>query len=250
MTRFFTIFKREFRGYFATPVAYVFIVIFLFLTGLFTFNVSRFYDVRDISSVGQADLRAFFDWHPWLFLFLIPAVAMRLWAEERKSGTIELLFTLPVTTMQAIVGKFLAAWAFVGIALLLTFPMVLTVMYLGSPDKGLILSGYAGSFLMAGAYLAIGECVSALSKNQVVSFIVSVVICLLFVLAGFGVVQEFFQSWAPTWFTEAVNSMSFLTHFGSMEKGLVGAPSLVFFASMIIGWLSACAVILEVKKAE
>ncbi|MBN1866020.1 ABC transporter permease subunit [Candidatus Sumerlaeota bacterium] len=250
MSRLYSVFKREFKGYFATPVAYVFIVIFLFLTGLFTFNVSRFYDPRDVGSVGQADLRAFFDWHPWLYLFLIPAVAMRLWAEERKSGTIELLLTLPVSAAQAIVGKFLAAWAFVGIALALTFPMVLTVLYLGEPDVGLIVAGYIGSFLMAGAYLAIGECVSALAKNQVVSFIVSVVICLLFVLSGFSVVQEFFQSWAPAWFTQAVSSMSFLTHFGSLEKGLVGAPSLVFFGSLIVGWLSACAVILEIKKAE
>ena len=249
MSHLISVFKREFRGYFATPVAYVFIVIFLFLTGLFTFNVSRFFDPRDPTG-GQADLRPFFSWHPWLYLFLIPAVAMRLWSEERKGGTVELLLTLPITGTQAIVGKFLAAWAFIGIALALTFPMVLTLLYLcDNPDMGPIFTGYMGSFLMAGAYLAIGECISALAKNQVVSFIISSVVCLLLVLAGYSVVQEFFRSWASAWFCDAISSVSFLTHFDTMVKGLVPVSGLVFFASLIVGWLAACGVVLEVKKA-
>lgn len=237
------IFKRELRGYFATPVAYVFIVIFLFLTGLFTFNVSSFYEAR------QADLRAFFEWHPWLYLFLIPAVAMRLWAEERKSGTIELLLTMPVGLYQTIVGKFLAAWIFVGIALALTFPVALTTIYLGDPDIAVILVGYCGSFLMAGAFLAIGICMSAATKNQVISFILAVVICLLFVLSGFPVVTSFFSAWAPGWLVEAVRSMSFLTHFSSIMRGVIALPDLVFFLSLIVGWVYACGVVLDMEKA-
>ena len=243
MTGVLPIFKRELKGYFATPVAYVFIVIFLFLTGLFTFSVSSFYESR------QADLRGFFDWHPWLYLFLIPAVAMRLWAEERKSGTIELLLTMPVSLYSTIVGKFLSAWVFVGIALALTFPTALTAMYLGDPDVGVILVGYAGSFLMAGAFLAIGICMSALSKNQVISFILAVVTCLLFVLSGYPVVTGFFSSWAPGWLVEAVRSVSFLTHFSSVMRGVISLPDMVFFATLIVGWLYACGVILDMKKA-
>ena len=178
MSTMLSIFKRELNSYFATPVAYVFIVIFLFLNGIFTFKLGGFFEAN------QANLDRFFTWHPWLYLFLIPAVAMRLWAEERRGGTIELLFTLPVSATQAILGKFLAAWFFVGIALWLTFPVVLTVLYLGEPDLGVIAAAYAGSFLMAGAYLAIGICMSAITKNQVVSFILSVVICLMLILAG------------------------------------------------------------------
>lgn len=244
MRRAISVFKREFRGYFATPIAYVFIVIFLFLSGLFTFQVSRFFEA------GQTSLTAFFTWHPWLYLFLIPAVAMRLWAEERKSGTIELLLTLPVKPSQAILGKFLAAWAFIGMALALTFPMVLTAIYLGSPDPGVIVAGYLGSFLMAGAFLAIGICMSALTKNQVVSFILGVVVCLLFILAGFDIVLDAFGLWAPAWLTDAVASMSFLTHFGSALRGEISLASLLFFLSLIVGWLCACNVILEMKKAQ
>jgi len=238
-----SVFKRELKGYFATPVAYVFIVIFLFITGLFTFQVSHYYEA------GQASLNAFFMWHPWLYLFLIPAVAMRLWAEERKSGTIELLLTLPVTLTAAILGKFLAAWVFVGISLVLTFPLVLTSMYLGAPDLGVAVTGYIGSFLMAGAFLAIGICMSALTRNQVVSFILAVVICLLFVLAGFGVVLDFFTAWAPG-LADAIAAVSFLTHFQSIQRGVINLPDLLFFASLIVGWLYACGVILEIKKAQ
>ncbi len=237
------ILKRELKAYFATPVAYVFIVIYLFLTGIFTFQWSSFFEA------GQASLESFFMWHPWLYLFLIPSVAMRLWAEERKSGTIELLLTLPVGLGQAIVGKFLAAWIFVGIALALTFPMVLTVCYLGDPDLGVIATSYIGSFLMAGSFLATGSCMSAITKNQVVSFILAVVVSLLFILAGFDTVLDAF-SWAPSWLVDAVSSMSYLTHFQSVQRGLITLPDLIFSLSSIVGWLFACAVVLEMKKAE
>jgi ABC-2 type transport system permease protein len=243
MSNAMSIFKRELKSYFATPVAYVFIVIFLFLGGLFTFQVSRFFEA------GQANLSAFFNWHPWLYLFLIPAVAMRLWSEERKSGTIELLLTLPVSLGQAIRGKFFAAWVFVGIALFLTFPMALTVMWLGDPDVGVILMAYLGSFLMAGAYLAIGICMSALTKDQVVSFILTMVVCLLLILAGHDAVTRFL-GWAPSWLIGAVSSLSFLTHFLSIQRGVINVPDIVFFVAIILGCLYACGVILEMKKAQ
>lgn len=182
-----TILKRELRSYFATPLAYVFIVIFLMLAGLVAFSVGGF------CQRGQADLQAFFSFHPWLYLFLVPAVAMRLWAEERKSGTIELLLTLPVTLQQAVMGKFLAAWLFVGIALLLTFPLWLTVNYLGSPDNGIIFAAYLGSWLMAGAFLAVGSCLSAATSNQVIAFILTIVVCFLFVVSGFPLILDSFQ---------------------------------------------------------
>ncbi|HUT26259.1 MAG TPA: ABC transporter permease subunit [Sumerlaeia bacterium] len=241
-----SILKRELKGYFATPVAYVFIIIFLFLTGLFTFQLGGFYGDGN----GQADLGAFFVWHPWLYLFLIPAVAMRLWAEERKSGTVELLLTLPVSLTQAILGKFIAAWLFIGIALALTFPTVLTVMYLGDPDMGVIGASYLGSFLMAGAFLAIGICMSALTSNQVVSFIIAVVVCFLLILAGHEPVLAAFRGWAPNWLVDAIASVSFLTHFSLIQRGLIRATDLVFFVTLIIGWLIACGVVLEMKKAE
>ncbi len=244
MRNIISVFKRELHGYFATPVAYVYIVIFLFLSGLFTFQISRLYEA------GQATLTPFFMWHPWLYLFLIPAVSMRLWAEERRSGTIELLLTLPVKLSQAILGKFLAAWLFIGIALALTFPTVLTVTYLGNPDSGVMISGYIGSFLMAGAFLAIGLCMSAMTRNQVVSFILGVVVCLLFILAGFDVVLDFVKSWAPGWFTEAIASVSFFTHFNAAQRGVINLTNIVFFLSLMVGWLVACGVILDMKKAQ
>lgn len=243
MSGSWTIFKREIKAYFATPVAYVFIVIFLFLTGLFTFQVAGFFEA------GQATLEPFFRWHPWLYLFLIPAVSMRLWAEERRSGTIELLMTLPVQPSAAILGKFLAAWVFIAIALALTFPMVLTVNYLGEPDGGVIAAGYFGSFLMAGAFLAIGICMSALTKNQVVSFILAVVLSLLFILAGHEPVLDALTA-APEWLLDAVSSMSFLTHFQTMQLGQLALVDLVFFLSLILGWLGASAIVLEWKKAQ
>jgi ABC-2 type transport system permease protein len=238
------IFWRELKGYFITPLGYVFIAIFLFLTGIFSFSLGQFYETR------QASLAAFFDFHPWLYLFLVPAVSMRLWAEERRSNTIELLLTMPVSLGQAIMGKFFAAWIFIGAALALTFPMVLTVLYLGEPDMGIIFAGYLGSFLMAGAYLAIGCCVSAATKSQVISFVVSVVLCFLFLLASFNVVIEWFENWSPQWLIDAVSAVSFSTHYSSIQRGVIELKDAVFFVSLIFGWLYACAVILEAKKAS
>lgn len=239
------IFKRELAGYFATPIAYVFIVIFLLLAGVFTFQLGGFYD-----TYRQADLRPFFDFLPWLFLFLIPAVSMRLWAEERRSGTIELLLTLPVAPGGAVLGKFLAAWVFTGIALLLTFPLWITVNYLGRPDNGALAAGYLGAWLMAGGFLAIGSCVSAFTKSQVIAFVITVVICLGFVLAGFAPVIDFFKGWAPDAIVEGVASMSFLTRFDNLGKGVIVLRDLVFFGSLIAVFLVATAVALDMKKAE
>ena len=238
------IFKRELRAYFATPLAYVFIVIFLALSGVFTFYLGNFY------GRGQADLQPFFAFHPWLYLLLVPAIAMRLWAEERKSGTIELLLTLPVTMWQAVLGKFLAAWAFVGIALALTFPMWMTVNYLGNPDNGVIVAGYLGSLLMAGGYLAIGACVSAATKNQVIAFIAALVICLLFTLAGFPLVLDAFASWAPQALVELISSLSFLSHFQAISKGVLALSDVLYFLVMIGAWLLAGAIVIDLKKAE
>lgn len=237
------VFKRELAGYFITPVAYVFIVIFLLLTGIFTFQLGMFYER------GQADLQPFFSSHPWLYLFLIPAISMRLWAEERRTGTIELLLTLPISLSAAVLGKFLAAWAFAGVALLLTLPVWLTVNYLGEPDNGAIFAGYVGSFLMAGGFLAIGSCVSASTKSQVIAFIVSLVFCFLFMLAGFRPVVEFFQGWAAAGIVDAIASFSFLTRFDAISKGVIDARDLVFFASLIVAFLIASAVVVQAKKA-
>ena len=244
MRNVIAIFRRELSGYFSTPVAYVFISIFLFLTGLFTFQLGNFYEAR------QADLLAIFTWLPWLYLFLVPAVSMRLWAEERQSGTIELLLTLPVSIAQAVVGKFLAAWLFLTIALGLTFPIVLTALYLGEPDMGVVFASYIGAALMAGSYLAIGSCVSALNKNQVISFVLSVVICFLFMLAGFSVVLDWFVKWAPQWLVDAISATSFNTHFVSVARGVIDLGDIIFFASIMVAWLYACAVLLEYKKAD
>lgn len=237
------ILRRELYSYFSTPVAYVFIVIFLFLTGIFTFYVGAFFEG------GQADLEPFFRFHPWLYLFLIPAIAMRLWSEERKTGTIELLMTLPISTWEAVLGKFLAAWCFSGIALALTFPMWITVNYLGNPDNTVIVAGYVGSFLMAGGFLAIGSCISALTKSQVIAFVVSVVICFLFILSGFPLVLDFFQGWAPQALIDAIASFSFLTHFGSIQKGVIDLRDLVYYAALIAFWLYANVVIIQTRKA-
>jgi ABC-2 type transport system permease protein len=236
--------RRELRGYFATPVAYVFIVIFLALTGVFTFYLGGFYER------GQADLQPFFGFHPWLYLFLVPAIAMRLWAEERKSGSIELLMTLPITLWQAVLGKFLAAWIFTGAALALTFPMSITVNYLGDPDNGVILAAYVGSLLMAGAFLAIGSCISAANRNQVVAFIITVVICFGFLLSGFPLVLDFFSGWAPQALVDTIAGLSFLTHFNSLSKGVLDLRDLVYFALVIAAWLYATTIVLEMKKAD
>ena len=244
MTNIWVIFKRELFGYFATPIAYVFIVIFLFLSGIFTFYLGNLFER------GQADLLPFFTFHPWLYLFLIPALSMRLWAEERKSGTIELLLTLPVTMAQAVLGKFLAAWAFTAIALALTFPVWITVNYLGDPDNGVIIAGYIGSLLMAGAFLSIGSCISSITKNQVIAFVISVVVCLAFILSGFPAVLDFFTGWAPQVIVDAISSFSFITHFDAITKGVIDIRDLIFFISLMALWLFANAVLLEMKKSD
>lgn len=235
--------KRELGAYFGTPLAYVFAVIFVALTGAFTFYFGNFFEN------GQANLAAFFLYHPWLYLILVPAIAMRLWAEERKSGTIELLMTLPVTTWEAILGKFLAAWAFVGVALILTFPIWLTVNHLGDPDNGVILASYIGSFLMAGCFLAIGSAISALSKNQVIAFIVAAALCFLFVMSGVEIVQNTAKLFLPDFLVQALSSLSFLTHFDKVARGVLDVPSLFFYLSMIAFFLFANVVIIEQKKA-
>ncbi len=239
------VFKRELASYFATPVAYVFIVIFLILAMAFTFYLGGFYDR------GQADLQPFFNFHPWLFLFLVPAVAMRLWAEERKSGSIELLLTLPVTLWQAVFGKFLAAWAFVGIALALTVPIWVTVNYLGDPDNGAILAGYLGSLLMAGAFLAVGSCLSAATRNQVIAFILTVVACFLLMLSGFPMVLDFFHGLGlPQGAIDAIAGMSFLTHANAISKGVLDLRDILYFVLMIGAWLYATAIVIDMKKAD
>lgn len=244
MGKTWIIFKRELAGYFLTPVAYVFIIIFLVLNGVFTFYLGNFYER------GQADLAPFFGFHPWLYLFLIPAITMRLWSEERKLGTIELLMTLPIAMHHAVIGKFLAAWAFTSIALLLTTPIWITVNYLGSPDNGVILASYIGSLLMAGGFLAIGSFISAISKNQVISFVLSVVVCLLFVLAGFPMVINLLRDWAPEIITSAVANFSFLTNFQSITRGVIDLRNIVFFLSLIGCFLLANAILIDMKKAD
>ena len=239
-----TIAGRELRSYFATPLAYVFIVIFLALTGMFTFYLGGFYER------GQADLAPFFNFHPWLYLFLVPAIAMRLWSEERKSGSVELLMTLPVTLWQSVLGKFLAAWLFIAVALALTFPLWITVNYLGHPDNGVILAGYLGSLLMAGGFLAIGSCLSAANRNQVVAFIMTVVVCFLFMLAGFPLVLDAFSGWLPGPLVEAVAGLSFLTHFTAISKGVLDLRDVLYFLLVIGIWLYATTIVLDLKKAD
>ena len=244
LTNIKTIAKRELGGYFSAPVAYVFIVIFLLLTGFFTFMAGGFFER------GQASLDgSFFTWHPWLYLFLVPAVGMRLWAEERRVGTLELLLTMPITAWQAIVGKFLASWLFLALALLLTFPVVLTVNYLGSPDNGVIFTAYVGSFLMAGAYLAISCMTSAMTRNQVVSFILAVVICLFLVLCGFPPMTNLLARMDKPWLVNLVAAFSVMTHFGSFSKGVLDSRDVIFFGSVIGFSLFTTGVILRSHRA-
>jgi len=244
MQNIWFIMKREFNGYFATPVAYVFIIIFLLLTGFSTFYVGNFFER------GEADLYPFFSLHPWLYILLIPAISMRLWAEERKSGSVELLMTLPVSVFEAVLGKFFAAWAFTGLALLLNFPLWLTVNYLGNPDNGVIIASFLGSLLMAGGFLAIGSCISAITKNQVIAFVISLVISLIFVLSGYGIVIDFFAGWAPQTLVEAISSFSFLTHFDAISKGVIDMRDMMYFISLIAIWLFANALIVNARKAD
>jgi ABC-2 type transport system permease protein len=238
-----TIVKRELVGYFDSPVAYVFIVIYLLLAGFFTFTFGAFFDR------GEASLTAFFMWMPWLLLFLVPALGMRLWSEERRSGTIELLLTFPVTPWQAILGKFLASWIFIAIAMALTFPVWITVNWLGDPDNGVIVAGYIGSWLLAGAYLAVSCLTSAITRNQVVSFILSVVICLGLVVVGFAPVTDLLARWAAPWLVEAVAGFSVLTHFDGFQKGVIDSRDFVFFASVIGFALFVTGVILRGHRA-
>jgi ABC-2 type transport system permease protein len=239
-----TIGRRELVAYFASPLAYVFIVIFLALAGGLTFYVGAWLDR------GQADLQAFFNWHPWLYLFLVPAVGMRLWAEERKTGTVEFLMTQPVTTLQAVLGKFLAAWLFIGIALALTFPIWLTVNYLGQPDNGVILAGYIGSWLMAGGLLAISAAVSALTKNQVIAFVLAAAICFLFMMSGLELVQAFFRAWAPEFLVRTIASLSVLSSFENISKGVIDLRDVVMFGSLIVLSLFINVTLVELKKGS
>lgn len=234
--------RRELENYFETPVAYVFIVVFLLLTGIFSFYVGGFYERQ------EADLEPFFVWHPWLYLFFIPAVSMRLWSEEKKSGTLELLMTLPLATWQAVLGKFLAAWLFTGIALLLTAPMWIIVNYLGNPDNGVIMTAYIGSFLMAGGYLAIGSCMSALTRNQVIALVLGLTVCFIFTLSGFPLVLDFFSGWLPQGIIDIISTFSFITHFNEIASGIISVNNLIYFISLISLWLFINILILNEKR--
>jgi len=238
------ILKRELASYFSTPVAYVFILIFLVLSAALTFYLGNLFER------GQADLAPFFNFHPWLYLFLIPAISMRLWAEERNSGSIELLLTLPVTLWQAVLGKFLAAWAFTSGALALTFPIWVTVNYLGSPDNGAIVAAYFGSLLLAGGFLAIGSCMSALTRSQVVAFILAVALCFVFLLAGFPLVLDLVRGWAPALLVDSIASLSFLSHFEALAKGVVDLRDVLYFALTIAFFLIATTIVLDLRKSE
>jgi len=238
-----TVFRRELASYFATPVAYVFIVIFLVMAGALTFTLGNFF------TRGQADLQPFFTFVPWLFLFLVPALTMRLWAEERRLGTIELLLTLPLAQWQAVVGKFLAAWAFCGIALALTFPLVMTVNLLGSPDNGVIATGYLGCMMVAGAFLAVGAAISALTKNQVIAFVLAVAACFFLVAAGSPVVTEFLSRRIPQ-LADIARAISVTERLGGFSRGVIAARDVVFFASFIGFFLFANTIAVDQRKAD
>jgi ABC-2 type transport system permease protein len=234
--------KRELRAYFTTPLAYVFIVIFLALNGVTAFYFGGLFDR------GQADMQPLFGFLPWLYLFLIPAIAMRLWAEERKAGTLELLMTLPVSTFNAVFGKFLAAWIFAGIALALTFPVWITVNYLGDPDNGVIIASYLGGFLMAGSYLAIGGFVSSMTRNQVIAFVIGAAVIFLFMMSGLELVQSAFRGWAPDLVVDLVRSFSFLVHYDAIVRGVIDIRDMIFFVSIIGVFLFATMVVVDLKK--
>lgn len=234
--------RRELRSYFVTPVAYVFLVIFLVLAGILTFYAGDFY------ARGQADLQPFFTMHPWLYLVLVPAVSMRMWAEEAKGGTLELLLSLPLTLAQAMLGKFLAAWLFIGLALLLTFPIWITVNYLGSPDNGVILAGYLGSWLMAGSFLAIGACLSAVTQSQVVAFVLTMVVCFLLILVGQPQVMEFFQGSLPRKLVNGMAHLSMLRHFEAISRGVLDLRDVLYFLLSVAAWLTAGVLVLDLKR--
>ena len=239
-----TILKRELNSYFATPIAYVFIAIFLILSNVFTFYLGNFFERQ------QADLIPFFSFHPWLYLFLVPAISMRLWSEERKSGTLELLMTLPVSRIDIVLGKFLAAWLFTGLALVLTFPLWITVNYLGDPDNGVIFTSYVGSWLMAGGFLAIGSCMSALTRSQVIAFVLCGFVSLLFVMAGFPLVLDAFKGWVPILVLDTLASLSFLSHYNAVSRGVLSLQDFLYFVSVIAVWLMATSVVLDMKKGD
>lgn len=243
MSSLWCIFRREFAAYFATPIAFVFLLVFLFAASGFTFYLGGYFES------GQADLDIFFNFHPWLYLFFLPALSMRLWAEERRSGSIELLLSWPLPLWSIVAGKFLAAWVFAGLALALSFPLWLTANYLGEPDHGVVLAGYLGSFLMAGAYLALGCAVSASTRNQVIAFILSVLVSFLFTMAGLPLVLDFFSSWAPVEFVNLIASFSFLAHFEAISRGVIDLRDLIFFGSLILLALTACGLIVDMKRA-
>jgi len=238
------ILSRELQSYFATPLAYIFIVIFLVLSGVFTFYLGHFFERS------QADLTSFFNFIPWLYLVLVPAVAMRLWSEERRSGTIELLMTLPISTGKIVLAKFLAAWLFIGLALLLTFPIWLSVNFLGEPDNGVILAGYLGAWFMSGGFLAIGSCLSATTKNQIVAFILTLVVCFLMIVSGFPIVQDVLSGWAPLWLVDGFANLSFLTHFDAISRGVIDLRDFVYFLVLIAAWLMATVLVIDMKKAD
>ena len=238
------IFRRELKAYFESPVAYVFTVVFLLLTGFLTFSVARFYER------GVADLTPFFFWHPWVYLLLVPAATMSLWAEERRSGTVELLLTMPITMFEAIIGKFLAAWLFCGVALVATMPLWVTVNVLGVPDNGVVFASYLASFLMAGAFLAIGSAISAVTSNQVVAFVVSAAVCFVITVSSLDMVLDAFRGWAPDLIIDSISSISFLNHFMGITRGVIALGDVVFFASMIGLWLFINVVVVDVKKGS
>lgn len=239
-----SVWRRELASYFSTPVAYVFLLVFLMSAAACTFYLGRFYEGR------EATLAVFFAYHAVLFLFLVPALSMRLWSEERKSGSIELLMTLPIAVWQAVIGKYFAAWAFTALAIVLTFPIWLTVEYLGEPDNGAIAAAYVGSILMAGGFLAIGSFLSAFTKNQVIAFVLSVLACFLVLVAGYDLVLDAFSAWAPQAVVDAIASLSFLTHFESISKGVIDVRDLVYFALLIAACLYANVIVLHLKKAD
>jgi len=238
------IFKREFRAYFASPVAYVFLVFYLMLIGFLTFFISHFYEAN------QADLKWFFFWFPWVNLLLVPAATMRLWSEERRTGTLELLMTFPVTLPQALVGKFVAAWVFMTVGVLLTLPVVFTTIYLGSPDAGAVIGGYAGVILLSGAYVAVGMLTSAMTRNQVISFVVAFVICFLLALAGWPPVMEIVNKWAPGWLVNGVAAMSVMPHFESLQRGVIDVRDVVYYASVMVLALFGAHLVLENRKSS
>lgn len=244
MSQLLTIIRREFAGYFTTPLAFVFIIVFLLANGVATFYLGAYFDM------GQADLTSFFMFHPWLYLFFLPAISMRLWAEERRNGSIELLLTLPVPLWAIVLGKYLAALAFSSLALALTFPVWLTVNYLGSPDNGVILASYLGSILLAGGYLAIGSCLSAVTGNQVIAFVISVVACFLFTVSGAPLVLELVQGYVPQALVDTLASVSLLTHFRAITGGVIDARDLVFFFTLTGAFLTATLIIVDMKKVE